>query len=130
MLVYRYANKCHRTISSAHSHIRTFAHWFMAIEQHIQRIEEKLLLLLKKLQQEQADNASLKEQLQLQQQESTRQLQTIAMLEEKLHLAKIAGVASGKPATPEEDEDFKKEMRNKINDYIKEIDRCIALLNS
>lgn len=102
----------------------------MALEQHIQRIEDKLLLLLKKLQQQQSDNALLKEQLQLQQQESTRQLQTIAMLEEKLHLAKIAGVASGKPATPEEDEDFKKEMRNKINDYIKEIDRCIALLNS
>jgi uncharacterized protein (DUF2147 family) len=102
----------------------------MALEQHIQRIEEKLLLLLKKLQQEQAENALLKDQLQMQQEESARQLQTIAMLEEKLHLAKIAGVASGKPATPEEDEDFKKEMRNKINDYIKEIDRCIALLNS
>lgn len=102
----------------------------MAIEQHIQRIEEKLLLLLKKLQQEQADNALLKEQLQLQQQESAQQLRTIAMLEEKLHLAKIAGVASGQPTTPEEDEDFKKEMRNKINDYIKEIDRCVALLNS
>jgi len=102
----------------------------VALEQHIQRIEEKLLLLLKKLQQEQADNALLKEQLQLQQEESARQLQTIAMLEEKLHLAKIAGVASGPPTTPEEDEDFKKEMRNKINDYIKEIDRCIALLNS
>ena len=102
----------------------------MALEQHIQRIEEKLLLLLKKLQQEQAENVLLKEQLQLQQQEAGQQLQTSAMLEEKLHLAKIAGVASGKPATPEEDEDFKKEMRNRINDYIKEIDRCVALLNS
>ncbi|GAA0526044.1 hypothetical protein [Chitinophaga japonensis] len=101
----------------------------MGLEQHIQRIEEKLFLLLKKLQQEQADNALLKEQLQLQQQETSRQQQTIAMLEEKLHLAKIAGVAGGKPATPEEDEEFKKEMRNRINDYIREIDRCIALLN-
>jgi hypothetical protein len=102
----------------------------MALEQHIQRIEEKLQLLLKKLQQEQAENALLKEQLQLQQQEGVVQLQTIVKLEEKLQLAKIAGVATGKPGTPEEDEDFKKEMRNKINDYIKEIDRCIALLNS
>jgi len=56
----------------------------MALEQHIQRIEDKLLLLLKKLQQEQADNALLKEQLQLQQQESARQLETIAMLGRKV----------------------------------------------
>ena len=102
----------------------------MALEQHIQRIEEKLQLLLKKLQQEQQENAWLKEQLQHQQQEARTQQQTIIQLEQKLHLAKIATVAAGPPASPEEDEDFKKEMRTRINDYIKEIDRCIALLNS
>ena len=84
---------------------------------------------MKKLQQEQADNAALKEQLRWHQQEVATQLQTISGLEEKLQMAKIAGVAAGPPSTPEEDEDFKKEMRNKINDYIKEIDRCLALLN-
>jgi hypothetical protein len=102
----------------------------MALEQHIQRIEEKLQLLLKKLQQEQAENAWLKEQVQHQQQEVRAQQQTIIQLEQKLRLAKIATVAAGPPASPEEDEDFKKEMRTKINDYIKEIDRCIAILNS
>jgi hypothetical protein len=102
----------------------------MALEQHIQRIEEKLYQLLKKLQQVQAENVWLKEQLQHHHQEVQAQQQTIAQLEQKLHLAKIATVAAGPPASPEEDEDFKKEMRSKINDYIKEIDRCIALLNS
>ncbi len=101
----------------------------MLLEQHIQRVEEKVLLLLKKLQQEQADNALLKEQLQWHQQTMAQQQHAIASLEGKLQMAKIANVASGPPSTPEEDDDFKKEMRNKINDYIKEIDRCIALLN-
>ena len=102
----------------------------MALEQNIQRVEEKMHLLLKKLQQVQAENVLLKEQLQSQQQETAQQQQTITSLEEKLRLLRIASVTQGKPSTPEDDNAFKKEMRNRINDYIKEIDRCIALLNS
>lgn len=101
----------------------------MALEQYIQRIDEKLHLLLKKLQQVQAENVLLKEQLLEQESTLSIQQETIATLENKLHLAKMAG-AQGSPAGKEDDEEFRKEMRNKINDYIKEIDRCIALLNS
>ena len=103
----------------------------MALEQYIQRIDDKLHLLLKKLQQVQAENVLLKEHLQIQEGTLTNQQETIAALENKLHLAKMAG-ATGQstPASREDDEEFRKEMRNKINDYIKEIDRCIALLNS
>lgn len=102
----------------------------MALEQYIQRIDDKLHLLLKKLQQVQAENVLLKEQLQSHEETLTSQLETIAALENKLHLAKIAGATQGPASNNEDDEEFKKEMRNKINEYIKEIDRCIALLNS
>ncbi|WP_343304010.1 hypothetical protein AAHN97_20785 [Chitinophaga niabensis] len=101
----------------------------MELEQYIQRIEDKLQQLLKKLQQSQADNVMLREQLVQQQNELNRQQENIASLDEKLKLNRIATVTQG--ANLSEDEDaFRKEVRGKINDYIKEIDRCIALLNS
>lgn len=101
----------------------------MALEQYIQRIEDKLQQLIKKLQQSQADNAMLREQLQEHQDELRRQEATITALDEKLKLAKIATVTQGN-GLPEEEDAFRKEVRGKINDYIREIDRCIALLNS
>lgn len=101
----------------------------MELEQYIQRIEDKLQQLLKKLQQSQADNVMLREQLVQQQNELNRQQENIASLDEKLKLNRIATATQG--ANLSEDEDaFRKEVRGKINDYIKEIDRCIALLNS
>jgi hypothetical protein len=101
----------------------------MELEQYIQRIEDKLQQLLKKLQQSQADNVMLREQLVQQQNELSRQQENIASLDEKLKLSRIATATQG--ANLSEDEDaFRKEVRGKINDYIKEIDRCIALLNS
>lgn len=102
----------------------------MALEQYIQRIDDKLHLLLKKLQQVQAENVLLKEQLQEQEETLAARDETIATLENKLHLAKMAVATQGTPSSREDDEEFRKEMRSKINDYIKEIDRCIALLNS
>lgn len=101
----------------------------MELEQYIQRIEDKLQQLLKKLQQSQADNVMLREQLVQQQNELSRQQENIASLDEKIKLSRIATATQG--ANLSEDEDaFRKEVRGKINDYIKEIDRCIALLNS
>jgi biopolymer transport protein ExbB/TolQ len=102
----------------------------MALEQYIQRIDDKLHLLLKKLQQVQAENVLLKEQLQAQEETLAARDETIGILENKLHLAKMAVATQGTPSSREDDEEFRKEMRSKINDYIKEIDRCIALLNS
>jgi hypothetical protein len=101
----------------------------MELEQYIQRIEDKLQQLLKKLQQSQADNVMLREQLVHQQNELRQQQENITSLDEKLKLTRIATATQG--ANLSEDEDaFRKEVRGKINDYIKEIDRCIALLNS
>ncbi|WP_343701122.1 hypothetical protein [Chitinophaga sp.] len=101
----------------------------MALEQTIQRIEDKLQQLIKKLQQSQADNAMLRTQLLEHQEELRRQEAVIAGLDEKLKLARIATVTQGNGLS-EEEEAFRKEVRGKINDYIREIDRCIALLNS
>ncbi|RPE12889.1 hypothetical protein EGT74_04920 [Chitinophaga lutea] len=101
----------------------------MALEQYIQRIEDKLQQLIKKLQQSQADNAMLREQVLEHQEALRRQEATILSLDEKLKLARIATVTQGNGLNEEEDA-FRKEVRGKINDYIREIDRCIALLNS
>ncbi|MCK7557702.1 hypothetical protein MKQ70_22920 [Chitinophaga sedimenti] len=100
----------------------------MELEQHIQRIEEKTHLLLKKLQQVQSDNELLHQEIDSKERELALCQKTIDNLENKLKLAKIASVTQGAPTS--EDEEFKKEIRRKINDYIGEIDRCIAMLNS
>ncbi|GEP92442.1 hypothetical protein SAMN05660909_04297 [Chitinophaga terrae (ex Kim and Jung 2007)] len=101
----------------------------MALEQYIQRIEDKLHLLVKKLQQVQSENVLLREEITIQQQALQQQQQSIEQLEEKLHLMKIAASTQGSQNVNTEDEAFRKEVRGKINEYIKEIDRCIALLN-
>ncbi|MFB6455340.1 hypothetical protein ACE38W_08730 [Chitinophaga sp. Hz27] len=102
----------------------------MVLEQYIQRIEEKLHLLLKKMQQVQAENVSLREELNTKQQQIQEQQGSIQSLEEKLQMVKIAATAQGSNPLAENDEAFRKEIKGKINDYIKEIDRCIALLNA
>lgn len=101
----------------------------MEIEQYIQSIEDKLQQLFRKLQLAQADNATLREQLQVQQEELLQQQSTITALDEKLKLSKIATATQGNGLSEDEDA-FRREVRGKINDYIREIDRCIALLNS
>ncbi|MGN6507877.1 MAG: hypothetical protein ACTHLD_00270 [Chitinophaga sp.] len=101
----------------------------MEIEQYIQNIEDKLQQLFKKLQQSQEDNVMLREQVQQQRDELLQQQQAIEGLDEKLKLAKIATATQGNGLSEDEDA-FRKEVRGKINDYIREIDRCIALLNT
>ncbi|WP_298711859.1 hypothetical protein [Chitinophaga sp.] len=101
----------------------------MEIEQYIQSIEDKLQQLFRKLQLAQADNATLREQLQAQQEELLQQQSAITALDEKLKLSKIATATQGNGLSEDEDA-FRREVRGKINDYIREIDRCIALLNS
>lgn len=51
----------------------------------------------------------------------------IAELEEKLKVSKLAvQVREGQS----EDDTASKELKNKLNEYIKEIDKCVALLNN
>ncbi len=57
--------------------------------------------------------------------ELARQRGITGELENKIALLQIAATASG-----EAGDGNKKELRLKINEYIKEIDKCIALLNN
>ncbi|ATL45979.1 hypothetical protein COR50_01700 [Chitinophaga caeni] len=99
----------------------------MEIDQYIQNIENKLHLVLKKLQQVQAENALLKEQVGSQEQEIQLQYKAIAEMENRLKTVAIAHAAHSQS---DDNEAFKKEIRGKINEYIREIDRCIALLSA
>jgi uncharacterized coiled-coil protein SlyX len=102
----------------------------MVLDQYIQRIEDKLHLLLKKMQLVQSENVLLKEEINTQRQEIVAQQKALTTLEDRLRLMKLADAAQGSPTTVSENDAFKKEIRGKINDYIKEIDRCIAMLNA
>jgi len=92
----------------------------------ILRIEEKLQRLIKKGQQLQEENRSLNELISGQQAALVAKQKQIQELEEKIALLKIAAAAQ----QPAGKEGAAKEMRQRIQEYIQEIDRCIAMLSS
>jgi len=90
------------------------------LEEHIQRINEKMQLLLRQYQLQQRENDRLKKELQqVKGLESTRAKQ-IEELEQK--------VAVLKTATNNMSEADKKDLEKKLNHYLREIDRCIEML--
>ena len=91
------------------------------LEQHIQRINEKLQQLLKQYRVSQKETEKLKKELadiKSLQNEKIRQMEE---LEQK--------VAILKTATNNLNEDDKKDLEKRLNQYIREIDRCIAMLS-
>jgi predicted nucleic acid-binding Zn-ribbon protein len=89
--------------------------------EHIERIQQKLHLLLRQwtaLRREfdklQKENALLREQ-------ETAHRETITQLNRQVEVLQVT-------ATTTLSETDKKAMEKKINSYIREIDRCIALL--
>ena len=89
-------------------------------EQHLKRIQEKLQLLLKQHAAAIKENSKLKEELGSAQQKITVQQQSAEELKQQVSILKVsAGDMS---------EADKKEFEKRINGYLKEIDRCIALL--
>ncbi|MBC7904016.1 MAG: hypothetical protein H7Y27_11360 [Gemmatimonadaceae bacterium] len=90
------------------------------VQEHIKRINEKLQILLKQYQLQLKENEKLKKQLndvREMDSEKTRQLEE---LEQKVSILKTA--------TNNLNEEDKKELERRINQYVKEIDRCIAML--
>lgn len=87
---------------------------------HIKRIQEKLQRLLKQYNELQKENKQLKKELETSSKLSLHQQQTMEILKQQLEVVKIS---SGNW-----DEHDKKEFEKRINHYIKEIDKCIALL--
>jgi regulator of replication initiation timing len=90
------------------------------IEQ-IDRIRTKVQALVKKQQVLEKENEKLKSELDRKQGLELELKEKVGQLEEQLNLAKVSG--------GEMDEVSKKAFEKQLNQYIKEIDRCIAMLS-
>lgn len=89
-------------------------------EQHLKRIQDKLQRLLKQHTAVQKEKVRLKDELDSAQQKLSAQQKNAEELKQQISVLKLgAGEMS---------EADKKEFEKKINNYLKEIDRCIAML--
>jgi regulator of replication initiation timing len=89
-------------------------------EDHSKRIEDKLLLVSSKIKGFKKENEKLKKELEVQMETAMHLKKKIEALEIKLSMQE-AGES-------EESKSSKAKLEKKISTYIKEIDRCIALL--
>jgi hypothetical protein len=91
------------------------------LDEQLKRVNEKLQQLLKQYQALQKENAKLK-------QEVSQSLNKHQLLSEELdklqQKTEILKMSKGEMSEPE-----KKVFEKRINGYLKEIDRCIGLLN-
>jgi len=91
------------------------------LDVHIKRIQEKLERLLKQYNDLQKENNVLRKEAERSSRQAAVNQQTIENLKQQVEVLKIS---SGNW-----DENDKKEFEKRINHYIKEIDKCIALLS-
>lgn len=90
-------------------------------EQHLKRIQDKLQQLLKQHAAVRKENSRLKEELESAKEKLSVQQKSADELKQQVSVLKLtAGEMS---------EADKKEFEKRINGYLKEIDRCIALLS-
>lgn len=92
------------------------------IEEHIDFINSKLQVLLKKYASLQKENVSLRSEVELYKEKQLQSLQKIDSLETQANILKTSAGSMN--------EDEKKNFEKKINQYIKEIDKCITMLNN
>ncbi len=90
-------------------------------DQHLKRIQEKLQQLLKNHAALVKENNRLKEQLDKTKQQTGQHQKNIDELKQQVNVLKIGA--------GDMNESDKKEFEKRINVYLKEIDRCIALLS-
>ncbi len=89
-------------------------------EEQLKRIQDKLQQLLKQHAAVRKENEKLKEELGIAQEKLSLQQLYLDELRQQVSILKLnAGGMNDRD---------KKEMEKKINSYLKEIDRCIALL--
>lgn len=90
-------------------------------EQHLKRIQDKLQLVLKQYAALQKENSRLTEELEAAQQKTLAQQKSADELKQQVSILKVsAGDMS---------EADKKDFEKRINGYLKEIDKCIAMLS-
>ena len=91
------------------------------LEQHIKRINDKLQQLLKNYQLLQKENSRQSELIKQLKEAKDKDTQQITTLQEKISILKAA--------TGKMNEADKKEFEKNINQYIREIDKCIGILS-
>ncbi len=89
-------------------------------EQHLKRIQEKLQQLLKQHAVLMKENSKLREELESARQKTLVQQKNADELKQQVSILKVSA--------GEMNETDKKDFEKRINGYLKEIDRCIALL--
>lgn len=90
-------------------------------EQQLKRIQDKLQQLLKQQATLAKENHRLRDELEKSKSQSGQHEMNIEVLKQQVQVLK-AGAGDMTPAD-------KKEFEKRINGYLKEIDRCIALLS-
>lgn len=91
-------------------------------EEQLKRIQEKLQQVLKQQSALQKENQLLKEELDSTKKQSVQHHENIDRLKQQVEILKVS---SG-----EMNEAEKKQFEKRINAYLKEIDRCIAMLGA
>ena len=91
-----------------------------AMQEQIDRINEKLQVLLKKYQALQKENERIKLDLDNRNGKEKEWREKTESLQQQVEILKAS--------TGQMDDASKKEFEKRINQYLKEIDRCIALL--
>jgi chromosome segregation ATPase len=91
------------------------------LNEHIKRIHGKLQTLLKEHNSLQKEKNQLQQELTVAKQKLSEQQKNIYEIKQQLSVLQLAA--------GEMDQADKKEFEKRINGYIKEIDRCIALLS-
>lgn len=90
------------------------------LDLHIKRIQEKVERLLKQYSELQRENLQLKKDLDKSSRQTSHYQETIDVLKQQVEVLKISAGTW--------DANDKKEFEKRINHYIKEIDKCIAML--
>ena len=90
------------------------------LQEQIERINEKLQVLMKKYQALQKENERIRTDLDNRNGKEKEWREKTESLQQQVEILKASGSQSD-PAS-------KKEFEKRINSYLKEIDRCIALL--
>jgi len=93
----------------------------MPVDQQLNAVQEKLQLLLKQHNRLKRENEQLRQLLQEQKEQQGLSMQVIEQLEQQVAILKLA--------IGDMNDTDKKEFEKKINQYVKEIDKCIAFLS-
>ncbi|MBS1666634.1 MAG: hypothetical protein JST58_04585 [Bacteroidetes bacterium] len=89
-------------------------------EDHIKRVQDKLQQLLQQYQSLQKENSRLKAEIQEEKNKSKERLLQLDRLQQQVEILKTS-----KEEMSQED---KKNFEKRLNQYVKEIDKCITLL--